>query len=521
MQTSLTGGESPGEIEDSGEEESQNETKNNPVRPSQAEVAASTSPEENDSTQAFASKEKIIEETTDEDMSIHGNASKEKAIEAMPEEETIALAASSFSQDMRGNLSSETNSDSNQNHQPVLMALVPNKDSPQQPGTAIFWKAEAVDTENDRIFYRFLVDGQEKQKWSRSASWSWLTNDLSSGEYLITVLVRDGNHASESSFDGIMNHSFTLSLPNQPPVLTELKPDNPSPQAVGGKIIWTAIASDADDDPIYFKFMKNDDEVTDWSSSNYWGWDTTAEDPGSYRIRVLARDGLHALEDSSDSSIDSTFDLTSHNYIPEISDLQVNRTSPQPQGSIIAWTAKASDTDGDEISYRFLVDGNEVQGWSGSNKWSWNTASAASGDHEITVQARDGKHASDSSFDSFRAASFAISAANKLPSISSLEPDPSSPQALGTTVVWKATAQDPDGDRIFYKFQVNGHDKTRWSESATWKWSTRDLSIGDYRIQVLARDGMHASEDSFDSSRDATFSLISEIDQEIANLQKK
>jgi len=32
---------------------------------------------------------------------------------------------------------------------------------------------------------------------------------------------------------------------------------------------------------------------------------------------------------------------------------------------------------------------------------------------------------------------------------------------------------------------------------------------------------MHASDDSFDSSREATFSLISEIDQEIADLQKK
>jgi len=88
-------------------------------------------------------------------------------------------------------------------------------------------------------------------------------------------------------------------------------------------------------------------------------------------------------------------------------------------------------------------------------------------------------------------------------------------------VVWKATAQDPDGDRISYKFQVNGQDKTRWSESATWKWSTKGLYPGDYRIRVLARDGMHASEDSFDSSREAIFSLISEIDQEIADLQKK
>ncbi|HNX08576.1 MAG TPA: hypothetical protein PKL29_00550, partial [Methanothrix sp.] len=533
-QTGPTGEESLGEIENP-EEESQSEAGNNSVNPSQAEVAASPSQDEDDSLQApameSASREKVADGTAVEDSSIQGNASEEKvneeAHEEMPEEEPIILAAPSPEQNLQGSLKSEIDSeidnDSNQNHSPVLKSLVPNKESPQQPGTAVFWKAVATDPENDRIFYRFLVDGQEKQKWSRSASWSWLTNGLSSGDYLITVMVRDGNHASESSFDGIMNSSFTLSLPNQPPVLTELKPDRQSPQAVGGKIIWTAIANDADGDPIYFKFMKNDRDVTDWSSSNYWVWDTTAEETGSYRIRVLAKDGKHASDDSSDSSIDSTFDLTSHNSIPEISDLQANRSSPQPQGAIVAWTAKASDPEGDEIAYRFLVDGNEAQGWSASNSWSWDTASAAPGDHEITVLARDGRHASESSSDSFKASSFAISAANKneLPAISSLEPDPASPQAQGAIVVWKATAQDPDGDRISYKFQVNGQDKTRWSESATWKWSTKGLYPGDYRIRVLARDGMHASEDSFDSSREATFSLISEIDQEIADLQKK
>lgn len=533
-QTGPTDEESLGEIENP-EEESQSEAGKNPVNPSQTGIAESPSQDEDDSLQAPASesssKEKVIDGTAAEDSSIQGNASEEKvneeAYEETPEEEPIALEVPSSAENLQGSLKSEIDSeidnDPNQNHSPVLKSLAPNKESPQEPGTAVFWKAEASDPENDRIFYRFLVDGQEKQKWSRSASWSWLTNGLSSGDYLITVMVRDGNHASESSFDGIMNSSFTLSLPNQPPVLTELKPDRQSPQAVGGKIIWTAIANDADGDPIYFKFMKNDRDVTDWSSSNYWVWDITAEDTGSYRIRVLAKDGKHASDDQSDSSIDSTFDLTSHNYIPEISDLQANRSSPQPQGSIVAWTAKASDPEGDEIAYRFLVDGNEAQGWSASNSWSWDTASAAPGDHEITVQARDGRHASESSSDSFKAASFAISAANKneLPAISSLEPDPASPQAQGATVVWKATAQDPDGDQISYKFQVNGQDKTRWSESATWKWSTKGLYPGDYRIRVLARDGMHASEDSFDSSREATFSLISEIDQEIADLQKK
>ena len=81
-------------------------------------------------------------------------------------------------------------------------------------------------------------------------------------------------------------------------------------------ITWTASATDPDNDKIYYKFMKNDEDVTDWSSSNSWVWDTSSEKPGDYRIAVLAKDGLHASKDSFDSSMDSTFALTSAQQHP-------------------------------------------------------------------------------------------------------------------------------------------------------------------------------------------------------------
>jgi hypothetical protein len=118
-------------------------------------------------------------------------------------------------------------------------------------------------------------------------------------------------------------------------------------------------------------------------------------------------------------------------------------------------------------------------------------------------------------------ANLAITASNQPPALISLKPDRSSPQVQGATVSWTAEARDPEGDKILYKFQLNGRDMGRWSESAVWKWSSRDLAAGDYKIRVLARDGRHASEDSFDSSKDMTFSLITEIDQQIDELMKK
>ncbi len=411
----------------------------------------------------------------------------------------------------------------NSNQPPALKALLPDRASPQLQGAAVFWKAQASDEEGDKILYKYLLDGQEVRKWSKTNSWSWLSQGLPAGDYQITVLVRDGKHASEESFDGIMNATFTLSRPNQAPVLQELKPDRSSPQGRGGMITWTASARDPDNDKIYYKFMKNDVDVTDWSSSNSWIWDTSSEKPGDYKIAVLAKDGLHASKDAFDSSLDSSFALTSSNNIPQVTQLNADRSSPQAIGSVITWTAIAVDPDGDEISYKFLANDKEVRGWSSSNSWVWDTSSATPGYSKITVQARDGKHALEDSFDSSKDAAITITTidSNQPPALKALVPDIASPQVQGTAVVWKAEAQDPEGDSILYKFQLNGRDMSRWTELSSWKWSSKDLPAGDYKIRVLARDGKHASEDSFDSSMDAVFTLISVIDQQIDQLMKK
>ena len=143
---------------------------------------------------------------------------------------------------------------------------------------------------------------------------------MPAGDYQITVLAIDGNHAGQDSFDGIINASFTLSRPNQAPVLQQLKPDKASPQGKGSIITWTASANDPDNDQINFKFMKNDEAVSDWSSSSSWVWDTSSEKPGDYKITVLAKDGLHASKDSFDSSLEDKFALTLPNSIPEVTD---------------------------------------------------------------------------------------------------------------------------------------------------------------------------------------------------------
>lgn len=407
------------------------------------------------------------------------------------------------------------------NRPPILVALIPNRPSPQPPGTAIFWKANATDHEGDRLLYKFLVSGREANNWSRIGSWIWPTSGLSPGNYEISVLVRDGNHASESSFDHMINSSFALTSLNQPPALKDLISDASSPMPPGRSINWTSSAIDPDNDMLYYRFLKDGEEARGWSASPDWSWNTSSESPGEYVISVLARDEENASPDSFDSSLERRFVLNPSNSIPEISELQADRPSPQPQGSVVNWTAASVDPDGDTIYYRFLIDGLPAGEWSTASSWAWETSSARPGIHFITAQARDGKHASSRDFDSYKEAAFEISAANQPPILASLLPDIASPQAQGATVAWTAGAVDREGDQIFYKFLLNGRDMTGWSASPTWQWSSGGQAPGDYRVRVLVRDRLHAPEDSFDDYKESTFSLLSEIDLQIEKLQRK
>jgi hypothetical protein len=87
------------------------------------------------------------------------------------------------------------------------------------------------------------------------------------------------------------------------------------------------------------------------------------------------------------------------NQPPTIESLTSDQSSPQKTGAITTWTAKATDPEGDEISYRFLFKGPRTQGkeevmkdWSKSGIWTWEAKEEDIGLSDIIVQVRDESH---------------------------------------------------------------------------------------------------------------------------------
>ena len=126
---------------------------------------------------------------------------------------------------------------------------------------------------------------------------------------------RDGKHNPVTGYDSALGAPYLLT-PNQPPKLTALTSDKKSPQSVGTAVKWTAKASDANKEPILYRFWLKGPStgnawkvVADWSTKNQWTWNNAPTDAGTYRVFVYARDGKHAPATAYDSAVGQDFAL--------------------------------------------------------------------------------------------------------------------------------------------------------------------------------------------------------------------
>ncbi|MCJ7445338.1 MAG: NPCBM/NEW2 domain-containing protein [Methanotrichaceae archaeon] len=196
---------------------------------------------------------------------------------------------------------------------------------------------------------------------------------------------------------------------NSPPVVS-LMPDKISPQEAGTTIKWTATALDPEKDSVQYKFLLDGQQRIDWSHDSSWHWITSNADIGSHTIETKVKDGNHNADGDDSKIIDFTISpQTITNQPPLINELASAPDSPQRVGTTITWTADATDPDGDQIVYKYILNGDPVDDWSRDNAWTWQPSEQYIGNNIIEVLVRDKNHADPSGSDDHKSASFIIS----------------------------------------------------------------------------------------------------------------
>jgi hypothetical protein len=78
----------------------------------------------------------------------------------------------------------------------TIQSINPDKPSPQTPGSAIVWKVEALNPDNEKMLYNFRLMGPatsgqltDETGWIAESSWTWNTTDADAGENQIEVQV--------------------------------------------------------------------------------------------------------------------------------------------------------------------------------------------------------------------------------------------------------------------------------------------------------------------------------------------
>lgn len=98
---------------------------------------------------------------------------------------------------------------------------------------------------------------------------------------------------------------------------------------------------------------------------------------------------------------------------------------------------------------------------------------------------------------------------NEPPKIESLTASPPSPQEAGKEVTWTAKANDPDNEKISYRFFLNDIAVTDWQLKNQWVWKIpAEEAAGSKKIEVRVIDDYHSNRSGWDDRKIEVFEVM-------------
>ncbi|MFW6150337.1 MAG: PKD domain-containing protein [Chloroflexota bacterium] len=176
---------------------------------------------------------------------------------------------------------------------------------------------------------------------------------------------------------GVMFGGTGCSKPNSAPVISQLTAE-PNPVPLSGSSTITCTAHDEDGDLVIYSWSSSQGTLSGQGPSIMW---QAPSKPGSYTVAVTTIDSQ-----GGQTTGQLSVDVVNTNKPPVIEVLKADPSLVCP-GDTSTIRCKASDPDGDELTYAWTASGGSITGDGSTAYW---TAPSAGGTYTVTVTVTDG-----------------------------------------------------------------------------------------------------------------------------------
>jgi outer membrane protein OmpA-like peptidoglycan-associated protein len=256
------------------------------------------------------------------------------------------------------------------NEPPVVNCAVAKATILQADTTII--RANASDPDGDKLTYSWSSSGGKISGTGDTATFD--ATGIAPGKYTVTVTVRDKKHSVNCSVD------ITVLKRNHPPTAV-LQPSTFT-ITQGESTNLFCNASDPDNDPLTYTWTVNDQPLAAAGPQITFG--SEGRKPGTYKVTCTVSDGEAT---ASSSSMGTIRERIIPNRPPTIECLTT--TMDVASGGSVELRARASDPDGDKLTYSWSATGGAVSGT--GETATFNAAGVRAGSYAVTVTADDGR----------------------------------------------------------------------------------------------------------------------------------
>lgn len=383
------------------------------------------------------------------------------------------------------------------NDPPIVTVLAPNGGESLSGITEISWNATDIDsTELFASVYVKRSSGEYEllETGISATNYAWDTRTVPNGEYMVRVVVSDGNMNGEDTSDGTFMVCNVEN--NHAPIVMFTSPSAGEVMSGSSSFVqWSA--SDPDGDHLSYKLEYRKGNGT-WTSiadgiSNVFlfQWDTMGLPNGyDYQLRITAFDGMTTTTAMSGQF---TIKNPSNNRAPSVAFTYPANNAKLSSNATIVWAA--SDPDGDPLTYRLEIstDGTNwvlISTITNATFYKLDTTRFTDGRYWLQITADEGmKLASDQRIVTIG------NLANVPPSARIVEPSPSSGINGICKVKWNAS--DTNSDPIFIRIELAAYGAEQWTIlGAGWlgilanplSFDTTTFVNGMYSLRIVAND---------------------------------